>query len=242
MPERITVHLGEHAIRRIRERTGLSGNPDLQSTKDLLATLNRNLNHGRISANENELGTHILGFEQYRTIFVLRKDERRRYQAATYESTIHKIVGRPVAIRYDAPLQEPTKETHVPVVAQSPLDVFRVVGLDRLITIDTDIVTGRPTYSIKGKRTWPHVFHQEATLTPGQWFTQNQLQEANAFKEWLESTLHKPCNITCRMTRMGIAHLTVEIEEKVTVTIQTYRPRIRLANSYRNHAQQTRCT
>lgn len=215
--EKIKVCLTKHALERFRQRIGSCEAPDCRQDSEILRVLNTDLSRGQLHENESELGTHILGFERYRTIFMLRREADGAYLAETYESTMHNIRGHPVSIHYQLPRTKNSTPT------DSDISLFKSLGFDRLITISMNTTTGRAAYSVQGRKTWPRIFHEQTLLSPHEWFTKEAVQAADEFKRWLQSILNKPCSLTCRMSEKGMIYLTVEVNQQVTITVATVR-------------------
>ena len=104
-------------------------------------------------------------------------------------------------------------------------EIFRQTGLSRLIKRRMNDMTKRTNYYVRDRRVWPRMFDGIIIQDPTNWFTENLLEEATRFCEWLRLKTGRPCALICREAPQRhrtylnghSIYLNIEIDSKVTL-------------------------
>jgi hypothetical protein len=109
---------------------------------------------------------------------------------------------------------------------KSEVDILVEAGLGCLIKPRVNNVTGQVNYYVRGRRAWPKRFEEEK-INLHEWFEVGIIEEATRFCRWLQQSIGRRCELTCRKGREEYSvYLDIEVDARVTLAfVHTRYPR-----------------
>lgn len=101
---------------------------------------------------------------------------------------------------------------------KSEVGILVEAGLGRLIKPRMNNVTGRVHYYVRGRRAWPKIFEGEE-INLHEWFEEGIIEEATRFCRWLQQSIGRRCEVTCRKGHEEYSvYLNIEVDAKLTLS------------------------